>query len=323
MKHFHAMPFPALLPSPSGRGEQECVSRYGDAGQDDMHSSTDATAPRAASDDPSVALCDADFQFIAAFVFDRCGIVLGANKRQLVYGRLLRRLRELGLGSFSEYCARLRAQPDDELDPLASAISTNVTSFFRENHHFEFLAQDMLPALASVANPRIRIWSAGCSSGEEPYSIAMVMAEVLGNHARSIARVLATDLSSRALAVARQGTYSLERLQGVSEPRRKRWFLSGRGGNAGLAMIAQGIRDLVALKQLNLLHDWPIKGPLDAIFCRNVVIYFDNPTKQRLFARYAQLLAPGGYLFLGHSESLHGMSDAFDLVGRTIYRKRA
>lgn len=288
-----------------------------------MRSSADIAPPREASGDPSIALRDEDFNFISAFVFERCGIVLGANKRQLVYGRLLRRLRELGLGSFSEYVARLRAQPDDELDPLASAISTNVTSFFRENHHFEFLAQEMLPALAGDAKPRIRIWSAGCSSGEEPYSIAMVVAEVLGNRAQSIARVLATDLSVRALGVAKQGTYPLDRLQGISEQRRKRWFLSGRGGNDGQAMIVQEVRDLVQFKQLNLLHDWPIKGPLDAIFCRNVVIYFDNPTKQRLFARYAQLLAPGGYLFLGHSESLHGMSDAFDLVGRTIYRKRA
>jgi chemotaxis protein methyltransferase CheR len=280
-------------------------------------------APGEAAGDPSITLRDEDFNFISAFVFERCGIVLGANKRQLVYGRLLRRLRELGLGSFAQYVARLREQPDDELDPLASAISTNVTSFFRENHHFEFLAQEMLPALAGQPNPRIRIWSAGCSSGEEPYSIAMVLAEVLGNRAPSIARVLATDLSVRALGVAKQGMYPLDRLQGISEQRRKRWFLSGRGGNDGQAMVVQDVRDLVQFKQLNLLHDWPIKGPLDAIFCRNVVIYFDNPTKQRLFARYAQLLAPGGYLFLGHSESLHGMSDAFDLVGRTIYRKRA
>ncbi|MDP1697156.1 MAG: protein-glutamate O-methyltransferase CheR [Xanthomonadaceae bacterium] len=288
----------------------------------DMRASADAAPPREASGDTAIALRDEDFQFIAAFVFERCGIVLGANKRQLVYGRLMRRLRELGLSSFAEYCQRLRSQPEDELDPLASAISTNVTSFFRENHHFDYLAQELLPALAGAANPRIRIWSAGCSSGEEPYSIAMVMAEALGNRAQSISRVLATDLSLRALTVAQQGMYPLDRLQGVSEQRRKRWFLSGRGGNDGQVIVAQSVRDLITFKQLNLLHDWPIKGPLDAIFCRNVVIYFDNPTKQRLFARYAQLLAPGGFLFLGHSESLHGMSDAFDLVGRTIYRKR-
>ncbi len=288
-----------------------------------MRDSADAALSRQANGDAAIVLGDEDFAFIAAFVFERCGIVLGASKRQLVYGRLMRRLRELGLNSFAEYCLRLRSQPEDELDPLANAISTNVTSFFRENHHFDYLAQELLPALVSRVSPRIRIWSAGCSSGEEPFSIAMVMAEVLGSRAKSISRVLATDLSLRALTVAQQGMYPLDRLQGVCEQRCKRWFLSGRGGNAGQALVAQCVRDLVAFKQLNLLHDWPIKGPLDAIFCRNVVIYFDNPTKQRLFTRFAQLLAPGGILFLGHSESLHGMSDAFDLVGRTIYRKRA
>lgn len=288
-----------------------------------MRDANDSTTIADGVGDPSLALCDEDFRFISAFVFERCGIVLGNNKRQLVYGRLVRRLRALGLSSFAEYCQRLRTQPDEELDPLASAISTNVTSFFRENHHFEFLAEQVLPSLASAANPRIRIWSAGCSSGEEPYSIAMVLAEVLGNRAQRIARVLATDLSMRALDVAQGGTYPIDRLQGISPQRLKRWFLCGRGSNDGQAMVAPGIRDLIRFKPLNLVHDWPIKGPLDAIFCRNVVIYFDYPTKQQLFARYAQLLAPGGYLFLGHSESLHGMSDAFDLVGRTIYRKRA
>lgn len=285
-------------------------------------SSAQSAQPPEGVGDPAMALHDAEFRYIAAFVREHCGIMLGDNKRQLVYGRLSRRLKELGLASFSEYCERLRTQPDDEIDPLASAISTNVTRFFREDHHFDYLARELLPALAGAANPRIRIWSAGCASGEEPYSIAMVMAEVLGKRAAGIARVLATDLSLRALAVAQHGRYPLDRLHEVSGPRRKRWFLSGSGGNQGQALVAQGVRDLVLFKQLNLLHDWPIQGPLDAIFCRNVVIYFDQPTKQRLFARFAQVLAPGGYLFLGHSESLHGMSDAFDLVGRTIYRKR-
>lgn len=285
-------------------------------------SSAQSVQPPEGGGDPAMALHDAEFRYIAAFVREHCGIVLGTNKRQLVYGRLSRRLKELGLASFSEYCERLRTQPGDEIDPLASAISTNVTRFFREDHHFDYLARELLPALACVANPRIRIWSAGCASGEEPHSIAMVMAEVLGERAAGIARVLATDLSLRALAVAQQGWYPLDRLHEVSGPRRKRWFLAGNGGNQGQALIVQGVRDLVVFKHLNLLHDWPIQGPLDAIFCRNVVIYFDQPTKQRLFARFAHVLAPGGYLFLGHSESLHGMSDAFDLVGRTIYRKR-
>lgn len=290
-----------------------------------MMSSTLAQEPRgAAGADGGMALRDEDFAFISRFVFDRCGIVLGNNKRQLVFGRLVRRLRELGLSSFAQYCQLLRERPEDELDPLTSAISTNVTSFFREDHHFEFLAGELIPeAMARGANAQVRIWSAGCSSGEEPYSIAMVLAETLGARAKSVSRILATDISLRALGVAQQGVYPVDRLQGVSEARRKRWFQRGSGANDGMARIVQPVRELVTFNQLNLLEDWPMKGPLDAIFCRNVVIYFDNPTKQKLFARYAQLLAPGGYLFLGHSESLHGLSDAFDLVGRTIFRKRA
>ncbi|MDX2299669.1 MAG: protein-glutamate O-methyltransferase CheR [Xanthomonadaceae bacterium] len=289
-----------------------------------MSSAIDQESRTTTSADGAMVLRDEDFAFISRFVFDRCGIVLGDNKRQLVFGRLVRRLRELGLSSFAQYCQRLRDQPEDELDPLTSAISTNVTSFFREDHHFEFLANDLVPELmARGASAQVRVWSAGCSSGEEPYSIAMVLAETLGSRAKSVARVLATDISQRALGVARQGVYPVDRLQGVSEARRKRWFQRGSGANDGMARIAQPIRELVTFNQLNLLEHWPMKGPLDAIFCRNVVIYFDNPTKQALFARYAQLLAPGGYLFLGHSESLHGLSDAFDLVGRTIFRKRA
>lgn len=289
-----------------------------------MSSAIDQESRTTTSADGAMVLRDEDFAFISRFVFDRCGIVLGDNKRQLVFGRLVRRLRELGLSSFAQYCQRLRDQPEDELDPLTSAISTNVTSFFREDHHFEFLANDLVPELmARGASAQVRVWSAGCSSGEEPYSIAMVLAETLGSRAKSVARILATDISQRALGVARQGVYPVDRLQGVSEARRKRWFQRGSGANDGMARIAQPIRELVTFNQLNLLEHWPMKGPLDAIFCRNVVIYFDNPTKQRLFARYAQLLAPGGYLFLGHSESLHGLSDAFDLVGRTIFRKRA
>lgn len=263
-----------------------------------------------------------EFRFISRFVFERFGIVLGDNKRQLVIGRLQRRLRELGMSSFSDYVQRLRELPDDEIDPLASAISTNVTSFFREHHHFEFLADTLIPAAMASPKPSLRIWSAGCSSGEEPYSIAMVVAEQLGVRAPQIAEIIATDLSPGAVAVARAGVYAIDRLQGVSLARRKRWFRRGIGINEGKAMVARELRDLVRFDILNLLHDWPIQGPLDAIFCRNLVIYFDTPTKQRLFARYAQLLPPGGHLFLGHSESLHGLSDAFDLVGRTIYRRR-
>lgn len=271
-------------------------------------------------------LGDGDFQFLRAFVYEHCGIALSEQKRQLVQGRLVRRLRALGMKHFGAYCELLRTDPDSELGELASAISTNVTAFFREVHHFEALADEMLPRWLDTRRregDRLRIWSAGCSSGEEPYSLAMVLAEALDRCGRKLdAKILATDLSPAALATARKGVYPIDRIEGVSEERRRRWFLRGEGEYAGLACVHPRLRELTTILPLNLLHEWPMQGPFDAIFCRNVVIYFDQPTKQKLFSRFAQLLSAGGPLFLGHSESMHGLSDDFELIGRTIYRKK-
>jgi chemotaxis protein methyltransferase CheR len=269
-------------------------------------------------------LGDAEFQFLRDFVYQYCGISLSEQKRQLVQGRLLRRLRALGLKDFAGYCELLRREPDGELGELASVISTNVTSFFREMHHYDLLVEQLLPRWLEEKknNGRLRIWSAGCSTGEEPYALAMVLAEALERTGSKVdARILATDLSPQALEQAHAGTYALERMGGVSEARRQRWFQRGEGAYEGLARVHPRLRELVTIQPLNLLHDWPMRGPFDAIFCRNVVIYFDKPTKQRLFGRYAGLLEQGGYLFLGHSESMYGLSDSFELVGRTVYRK--
>lgn len=271
-------------------------------------------------------LGDGEFRFLREFVYAHCGIALSEQKRQLVQGRLVRRLRALGMKGFDAYCELLRADPQSELGELASAISTNVTSFFREVHHFEALTDDLLPRWLDQKRregDRLRIWSAGCSSGEEPYSLAMVLAEALERCGRSIdAKILATDLSPAALAAAQKGVYPVERLEGVSAERRRRWFLRGEGEYAGLACVHPKLRELVTILPLNLLHEWPMQGTFDAIFCRNVVIYFDQPTKQKLFRRFARLLPPGAPLFLGHSESMHGLSDEFELIGRTIYRKK-
>ncbi len=271
-------------------------------------------------------LGEAEFRFLRTFVLQHCGIALGEHKHQLVQGRLARRLRALRLQSFADYCDLLRADPQSELGELSSAISTNVTAFFREVHHYELLANELLPSWLQQKRrdgDRLRLWSAGCSTGEEPYALAMVLAEALERSEQKVdARILATDLSPQALETARRGVYPLERLAGVSNERRRRWMLRGDGAYAGLASVHPRLRELVSIELLNLLHAWPMSGPFDAIFCRNVVIYFDQPTKQRLFARYAQLLPVGGYLFLGHSESLHGISEAFELVEHTVYRKR-
>jgi chemotaxis protein methyltransferase CheR len=270
-------------------------------------------------------LGQADFQYLRAFVLEHCGIALGEHKHQLVQGRLFRRLRALGLSSFGSYCDLLRRDPHSELGELASAISTNVTSFFREVHHYDLLINELLPHWLHEkrrSGDRLRIWSAGCSTGEEPYALAMVLAEALEGAASTVdARILATDLSPQALETARKGVYSLERIAGISEERCRRWMLRGSGEYEGLACVHPRLRELVTIEPLNLLHPWPMRGPFDAIFCRNVVIYFDQPTKQRLFKRYAELLPVGGYLFLGHSESLHGINDQFELIGRTVYRK--
>jgi chemotaxis protein methyltransferase CheR len=290
-----------------------------------------ATAARdelaTAESGPASVLGDAEFEFLRKFVYEHCGISLGEHKRQLVQGRLFRRLRALSLPGFASYCDLLRNDPQSELGELASVISTNVTSFFREVHHYDLLENDLLPRWLQEkrrCNDRLRIWSAGCSTGEEPYALAMVLAEAIEKHGASAtdAKILATDLSPQALDTARKGVYSLERLTGISDDRRRRWMLRGSGEYEGLASVHPRLRELVTIQPLNLLHAWPMKGPFDAIFCRNVVIYFDQQTKQRLFQRYAQLLPVGGYLFLGHSESLHGINDDFELMGRTVYRKK-
>ncbi|MDH4133416.1 MAG: protein-glutamate O-methyltransferase CheR [Gammaproteobacteria bacterium] len=268
---------------------------------------------------------DRDFEFLRSIVTSHTGITLGGHKRQLVYGRLTRRLRQLNISTFSQYCVYVEQHLNDELGELVNAITTNLTSFFRENHHFEHLAESALPDRMdnNGLQRRLRLWSAGCSTGEEPYSIAMTVAETLGS-ALPVwdVRILATDIDSQVLARAANGVYTQDRIEGISGARQKRWFRRGAGPNQGKVRMDDALRSLISFKQLNLMDEaWPMRGPFDIIFCRNVVIYFDKPTQKKLFDRYADLLAPGGYLYVGHSESLHGTSTRFRLIGRTIYQK--
>lgn len=282
-----------------------------------------AVASAVASGSGAQILRDPEFRFLSEFVTRRCGITMGEQKRQLLQGRLQRRLRALGLAGFEDYCELLRQDPDSEIGEFMSAVSTNVTSFFRESHHFDYLAEQFPKWLAERPGGRIRIWSAGCSSGEEPYTLAMVLAEAIEKHHGPVdALILATDLSPAALDTARAGVYPQQRLDGVSEERRKRWFQRGGGAHAGHFRVHPRLQELVRVKPLNLLETWPMQGKFDLILCRNVVIYFDTPTKQRLFERFAAALQPHGKLFLGHSESMNGLSEDFALVGRTIYAKR-
>ncbi len=270
------------------------------------------------------ALGDAEFDFIRHVISENAGIVLGPNKRQLVQGRLARRLRELGLPSYEAYCNHVREAGPEELVGLINALTTNVTAFFRENHHFEALASYMLPeAMTRNANTRrLRIWSAGCSTGEEPYCLAMVAAEVIGN-ARWDLKILATDIDSDVIAAAQAGIYPVDRIESVSEERRRRWFRRGSGAQEGNARVRPELGQFISFRKLNLLHEWPMRGPFDVIFCRNVMIYFDQPTRERLVRRFAQMLAPNGYLCIGHSESIHNGTAPVHLVGKTIYRRNA
>jgi chemotaxis protein methyltransferase CheR len=267
---------------------------------------------------------DRDFAFLREIVTGHSGITLGEQKRQLVYGRLARRLRQLRLNSFAEYCDYVDTHLEQELGELINAITTNLTSFFRENHHFEHLAGQALPEIMAhnATHRRLRIWSAGCSTGEEPYSIAMTVLESGGSALGSWdARILATDIDTQVVARAQAGVYPEDRIEGLAPSRARRWFSRGTGPNAGKVRVSPELQSIIAFKQLNLLKDWPMRGPFDIIFCRNVVIYFDKDTQRTLFDRYANLLAPHGYLYVGHSESLHQISNRFKLIGKTIYQR--
>jgi chemotaxis protein methyltransferase CheR len=199
-----------------------------------------------------------------------------------------------------------------------------LTSFFREPHHFEYLAQDVLPGIvAKTPTRRLRIWCCAASTGEEPYSIAMVMRESAALLTGWDAKLLATDLDSNVLAHGRRGEYTPDRFGTVSAQRKARFFDEVQGDGEKLFSATDELRNLVTFKQLNLMHDWPMKGPFDVIFCRNVIIYFDKDTQRGLFERMAALQRPGDYLFLGHSESLYRVSDRYELIGRTIYRRVA
>jgi chemotaxis protein methyltransferase CheR len=267
---------------------------------------------------------DNDFNYISNLINEHAGIRLISTKRELVYARLSKRLRALGLNTFHEYCDLLRDGDAQELIHCINAITTNVTTFFREIHHFEFLEKTVLPALIEhkgrTPMPRLRIWSAGCSSGEEPYSIEIVLREQAALQRWDV-KVLATDLDTHILERANTGHYDVKQLEKVSPERCKRWFRMGTGNNTNLVCVAPELRERIRFRQLNLKNEWPMRGPFDVIFCRNVVIYFDKEMQKKLFNRFADMLTPNGYLFIGHSESLFGISDRFKVAGRTIYQK--
>jgi chemotaxis protein methyltransferase CheR len=288
-----------------------------------MMPSGDTTLELAIPGANDYVLTDAQFNRIRQLVREYTGISLSDAKRQLVYGRLARRLRALKLESFADYVELLERDIESELEEFTNAITTNLTSFFREPHHFEYLASDVLPQVVKRDNGhrRVRIWCCAASTGEEPYSIAMVLREAQELLNGFDVKLLATDLDSAVLAHGAAGIYQADRFKSVAGARMSRFFRKGMGEHAGQYRAQEELRKLITFKQLNLMHEWPMRGPFDAIFCRNVIIYFDKETQRVLFERMAAMQRPGDMLFLGHSESLYRVSDKYELVGRTVYRR--
>ena len=275
--------------------------------------------------DGEFAFTEDDFRRIAAMLHGETGIVVTAGKATLVYSRLAKRLRTLGLESFKAYCALVAsAEGAAERQTMFAALTTNVTRFFREPHHFEHLKTRVLPPLIAGARQgkRVRIWSAACSSGQEPYSAAMTLLALAPDAARLDIKILATDIDPNMVADGRGGVYPRGLLDAVPPDLRHRWFSPAADG-VGMR-IDDEVKALVAFRELNLIGEWPMQGTFDAIFCRNVVIYFGEDTQARIWSRFAPLLRPGGALYIGHSERVSGpASDQFTPDGVTTYRKVA
>jgi chemotaxis protein methyltransferase CheR len=263
-----------------------------------------------------------DFNFLRNISNQHSGILVPDDKFDMFYSRLSKRIRLLGFNRFKQYCQYLQDHPDEEFTEFINAVTTNLTSFFRENHHFEYLSKTVLPELlkSNQSQKKIRVWSAGCSTGEEPYSLAMTLLENVPENWDI--KILATDLDTNVLAMAAEGIYPNDRVASISDERLQRWFQKGSGIQKNKVRIKSQLRQIIHFNQLNLMQDWPMNGFFDFIFCRNVLIYFDRSTKERLANRYGGLLREGGHLFIGHSESLHQLDTPFTLLGNTIYKKR-
>ena len=264
-----------------------------------------------------------EYENIRTLLYDESGISLGDSKQSLVVSRLTKRLRDLHMDGFASYYQYVtQDQSGEEFTRMLDLLSTNKTDFFREPKHFDFLRQRILPSLTK--EKRIRIWSSACSTGEEPYTIAMTLHEGVQQPAQWDFQILASDISTRVLAHAAKGLYAEERLSEVPPDIVKHHFLQGRGDSAGLVKVKPHLSAIIKFRRLNLMDDhFPIKAPLDLIFCRNVMIYFDRPTQERLVNKFFQHLKPGGHLFIGHSESLQWVSHPFKTIAPTIYWKES
>ncbi len=269
---------------------------------------------------------DQEFSAIASIVYDASGIKLSDGKQIMVSRRLTPRLRSLGMGSVAEYLKFIEQNGTTELDTLINLITTNYTTFFREPHHFEYMRRELITELMlkNARTKKIRIWCAASSTGEEPYSIAMTLLEAAPELARWDAKILATDIDTKVLSTASAGIYDYKqkKLGSLGDDTVKRWFIPGKGDNQGKYKVKDELRDLISFRPLNLLQNsWPMKGQFDIIFCRNVFIYFDKPTQADIMRRFSEHQKKDSVLFIGHSENISRLTDAYKLVHKTIYRK--
>lgn len=283
-----------------------------------MHTTPPAPARHAPDEAREFDFSDRDFKRVCDLIHQRVGIALAPAKRDMVYGRLSRRLRALGLHSFRDYLDRLENEGGDEWQAFTNALTTNLTAFFREPHHFERLREDLQ---ARAGRGPLKLWSCAASTGEEPYSMAITACEAFGTLTPPV-RILATDVDTAVLATAAAGVYPLERIAGLDEAMRKKYFQRGTGPNEGKCRVVPALRQMIDFQQLNLLAPrYDVDGPFVGLFCRNVMIYFDKPTQRAILSRLAPHLSADGLLYTGHSENYLHASDIIQPCGRTLYRR--
>lgn len=258
---------------------------------------------------------DGDFRSIQNLIYSHAGISLSDSKRNLVYSRISRRLRALGLTRFSDYLALLE-KDGEELQPFINALTTNLTSFFRERHHFSVLADHLKKQGKSR---QINLWCSAASTGEETYSMAMTVVDLFRSFKTPV-HIMATDIDTHVLEKAQEGVYSVDRVEQLTTSQLRRFFLKGKGSNEGFVKIRPELQEMVTFRQLNLLSDdWPVRGPFSSIFCRNVMIYFDKPTQKKILERFVDYMEPHALLFAGHSENFTSVSKSFKPCGKTVY----
>jgi len=260
---------------------------------------------------------DQDFERVRRLIYDHAGISLAPIKRDMVYSRLARRLRALGLDKFSDYLNYLETSDEQEWELFVNSLTTNLTSFFREAHHFEILTKH----LSGLKHRPIRIWCSAASTGEEPYTLAITACEAFGNMSPPV-EIVATDIDTNVLAKAQRGVYPEDRVEKMSSDRLRSYFFKGAGKQAGFVKVRPELQRLISFRQLNLLDPrYSLDGPFDVMFCRNVMIYFDKPTQYEILRKFVSLLKPEGLLFAGHSESFLHAADLFRSLGRTVYAR--